>query len=132
MSSTANEAAGPRDEGNRETLTPGRTLAAGVLAGIGASVCCVGPFVLLLAGISGAWIGTLAALEPYRPIFIGVTLLFLALAFRKLYVVPRACAPGAACASPRTLRRQRVAFWIVTGLLGVLLPFPWYAPLLLA
>ena len=132
MSSPANEATGAVEEAKREKFTTGRALAAGVLAGIGASVCCVGPFVLLLAGISGAWIGTLAALEPYRPFFIGVTLLFLALAFRKLYIAPRICAPGAECASPKVLRRQRVAFWSVTALLGVLLPFPWYAPLLLA
>ena len=35
-------------------------------------------------GISGAWIGSLTALEPYRPALIGLTLLFLGLAFRKL------------------------------------------------
>ena len=41
------------------------SLVAGVLAGIGASVCCVGPLVLLALGIGGAWIGNLTALEPY-------------------------------------------------------------------
>ena len=44
-----------------------------MIAGIGASVCCVGPFALLLAGVSGAWIGNLVALEPYRPLAIGIT-----------------------------------------------------------
>jgi mercuric ion transport protein len=38
------------------------SLLAGVIAGIGASVCCVGPLVLLGFGISGAWIGNLTAL----------------------------------------------------------------------
>jgi mercuric ion transport protein len=83
------------------------SLVAGVVAGIGASVCCVGPLVLLALGISGAWIGNLTALEPYRPIFIGLTLLFLGLAFRKLYLVPRACTPENDCAEPRVIRRQR-------------------------
>ncbi|HZE91048.1 MAG TPA: mercuric transporter MerT family protein, partial [Rhizobacter sp.] len=32
------------------------SLVAGVLAAIGASVCCVGPLVLLMLGIGGAWI----------------------------------------------------------------------------
>ncbi len=127
MASTADEVQPPQTE----KLTSGRTLAAGVIAGIGASVCCVGPFALLLAGVSGAWIGNLVALEPYRPLSIGVTLVLLALAFRQLYLVPRACAPGTAC-SPRTLRRQRIVFWVVSAFLAVLLPFPWYAPLLLA
>ena len=51
------------------SLTAGRSLVAAILAAIGASVCCVGPLVLLALGIGGAWIGNLAALEPYRPAF---------------------------------------------------------------
>jgi|TARA_R110000868_G_scaffold133653_3_gene345345 uncharacterized membrane protein YqaE (UPF0057 family) len=39
----------------------------GITAAIGASLCCVGPFVFLSLGISGAWIGNLSLLEPYRP-----------------------------------------------------------------
>ena len=47
----------------------------GVIAAIGASLCRVGPFVLLTLGISGAWIGNLTLLEPYRPFFIVIVLL---------------------------------------------------------
>src|SRR5882762_9694957 len=92
------------------------SLLAGVAAGIGASVCCVGPLVFLALGISGAWIGNLTALEPYRPVFIGLTLLFLGLAFRKLYLLPQACTPENACAQPHVIRRQRLTFWIVAAL----------------
>ena len=105
------------------------SLVAGVLAGIGASVCCVVPLVLLALGISGAWIGNLTALEPYRPLFIGLTLLFLGLAFRRLYVVPQACAPGTPCADPKTNRRQRLTFWMVAALMVGLLAVPSIAPL---
>ena len=105
------------------------SLVAGVVAGIGASVCCVGPMVLLALGISGAWIGNLTALEPYRPIFIGLTLLFLGLAFRKLYLVPRACTLGDDCAEPRVIRRQRLTFWTVAALLLGLLLVPVVVPL---
>src|SRR6266571_9081093 len=101
----------------------------GILAAIGASVCCVGPLVLLALGISGAWIGNLTALEPYRPIFIGLTLIFLGLAFRRLYLVPEVCAPGAPCADPRTSRRNRTLFWLVSALLAGLLAVPWLVPL---
>jgi mercuric ion transport protein len=104
-------------------------LAAGILAAVGASICCVGPLVLLALGVSGAWIGTLTALEPYRPFFIGLTLLFLALAFHRLYLVRRVCTPGSACADPRALKRQRLAFWIVTILVLCLISIPWLAPL---
>src|SRR6266480_3853489 len=105
------------------------SLAAGILAAIGASVCCVGPLLLLALGIGGAWIGNLTALEPYRPIFIGLTLVFLGLAFRQLYLTASVCAPGTACADAKVLARQRTVFWVVVLLLGALLAVPWIAPL---
>jgi len=105
------------------------SLVAGVLAAIGASVCCVAPLVLLALGIGGAWIGNLTAFEPYRPLFIGLTLLFLGLGFRQLYLVPQACAPGTACADPQTAKRQRLIFWSIAVLLLGLLAVPWFAPL---
>ena len=52
-------------------------LAAGGLAAILASACCLGPLILVLLGFSGAWIANLAVLEPYRPIFIGAALMAL-------------------------------------------------------
>jgi mercuric ion transport protein len=111
-------------------LTGKGSLVAGVLTAIGASVCCVGPLVLLALGVGGSWVGSLTALEPYRPIFIGLTLLFLGLAFRKLYLVPQVCVPGTPCADPRTMQRQRYMFWIVAVLLLGLLAVPWLAPLI--
>ncbi|NQD95410.1 mercury transporter MerT [Pseudomonas sp. CrR25] len=111
-------------------LTGKGSLIASAVAAIGASVCCVGPLVLLALGISGTWIGSLTAMEPYRPFFIGLTLLFLGLAFRKLYLMPQVCAAGTPCADPRMITRQRLVLWIVTGLLLSLLVVPWVAPLL--
>src|ERR1700747_121496 len=82
-------------------------LIAGLLSAIGASICCVGPLVLLALGVSGAWISSLTALEPYRPIFIGLTLLFLGFAFYRLYLRRPGCSDESVCANPRTLKRQR-------------------------
>jgi len=107
------------------------TLIAGVIAGITASACCIGPLVLLMLGISGSWISNLTALEPYRPIFIGITLLFLGLAFRKLYLVPQSCAIESPCARPANLRKQRVLFWLVTAVIALMIAFPWYGLLFL-
>ena len=84
---------------------------------------------LLALGISGAWIGSLAALEPYRPIFIGLTLLFLGFAVYRLYLARPACSPESVCANPRSLNRQRMAFWIVAILVLGLIAVPWFAPL---
>src|SRR5438270_4994047 len=112
-----------------ESPTPTMAMTAGTLAAIGASICCVGPLALLGLGISGAWIGTLSAFEPYRPVLIGATVVFLALAFRKLYLVPQACATGTACAIPAVVRHQRAIFWVISALLLALIAFPWIAPL---
>jgi mercuric ion transport protein len=105
------------------------TLIAGVLAGIGASLCCVAPLVLLSLGLGGAWVATLTAFEPFRPVFLLLTLFFIGLAFRKLYLIPQPCEPGKACANKETVLRQRVIFWLVAIPLLGLVAFPWVAPL---
>ncbi len=103
---------------------------AGVIAGIGASLCCVGPLVLLSMGLGGAWLAYLTAFEPVRPVLLVLALFFVGLAFRKLYFAPQSCKAGEECASERTISRpQRVIFWIVTVPLLGLLAFPWLAPL---
>lgn len=107
-------------------------LAGGALAGVGASLCCVGPLALVSAGVSGAWISNLTLLEPYRWIFAALALGFMGYAWRQIYRAPAAaqCAPGAACALPETNRAYRVLFWIVTALVLAGLSFPYFAPLL--
>ena len=111
--------------------TANKQLWAGALAAVVGSLCCVAPLLLLTLGVSGAWIAQLTALEPYRPIFIGATAIFMGLAFRQIYIVPARCAPNEACADRRLMRRQRTLFWIVFAALAALLAFPWYAPSLL-
>ena len=107
------------------------TLAGGLIAAILASVCCLGPLVLVMVGISGAWISNLTLLEPYRPLFIGVALVFMGLAWRRIYRAPAAaqCEPGTLCALPQTNRVYRVMFWSVSALLLLALLFPYLAPL---
>jgi mercuric ion transport protein len=50
------------------------------------------------------------------------------LAFRRLYLQPQVCEPGAACAEPIVLKRQRLVFWLVALGLLALLSVPWLAP----
>jgi len=121
----------PNSGQHSENTLSKSTLFAGVIAGITASACCLGPLVLLMLGISGSWISNLTAMEPYRPIFIGITLLFLGLAFRKLYLVPQSCAVDTPCAQPANLRKQRTIFWLITSVVTAMVAFPWYAPLFL-
>ena len=107
------------------------TLAGGLVAAILALVCCLGPLVLVMVGVSGAWISNLTLLEPYRPVFIGVALVFMALAWRRIYRAPAAakCEPGTPCALPQTNRVYRVMFWALSVLVLLALGFPYLAPL---
>lgn len=105
------------------------TLWASALAAIGASLCCVAPLVLVSLGLGGAWLASLASLEPLRPIFMVLTLGLLALAWHTLYRRAVVCVPGQACADTAVLRRQRFIFWWVAVPLLLLLAFPWYASL---
>lgn len=105
------------------------TLAAGVLAALGASACCAGPLILLLLGVGGGWASRLITFEPYSPYFTALAVLFLGAAFYNLYVRRRACAPGDACAAERVIRNQRIMFWLVALPVTLLLALPLYAPL---
>jgi len=114
-----------------ESAVPKTTLIGGALAAFAATLCCVGPLVLVTLGVSGAWIGNLTALAPYRPLFIGVALVLMALAWRKIYRAPaaEACTPGTLCALPQTNRAYRATFWLVSGLVLLALIFPYFLPL---
>ncbi|WP_108470209.1 mercuric ion transporter MerT [Rhodanobacter thiooxydans] len=104
-------------------------LVAGGIAALLASTCCLGPLVLITLGFSGAWIGNLAALEPYRPFFIGAALIAMVFAWRRIYRPTVACAPGDICAVPQVKTTYKVLFWIVAALVLVALAFPYLAPL---
>lgn len=88
------------------------SIAAGALAALGASTCCVLPLALVSIGLGGAWIAQLREMERYFPVFVGVAVAAFAYAFYRLYLRPAPCAPGEACADPGTRRRQRAAFWL--------------------
>lgn len=98
-------------------------------AAIGASLCCVGPLLLVTLGIGGAWVSHLSKLEPLRPAFVVATLGLLAWAWHKLYRVPEVCEPNKLCADAKVRWPQRLIFWVVSVALALLLTFPWYASL---
>lgn len=104
---------------------------AAVFTAIGASLCCVAPLVLISIGVSGAWMSSLTALEPYRPLFVIATATLMGIAGWRLYRRDEDCAPGEVCANPAVKRRQRLIFWLVAIPVLVLLSFPWYAPAIL-
>ena len=65
-------------------VTDGKLIGTGLLTAIAASLCCITPVLALIAGTSGL-ASTFSWLEPFRPYFIGLTILVLVFAwFQKL------------------------------------------------
>ena len=112
-----------------EPQTGRGALFAGGLAAILASTCCLGPLVLIALGFSGAWIGNLSVLEPYRPIFLGAALVAMFFAYRRIYTPAQDCRAGDVCAIPQVRSSYKILFWVVVALLLVALAFPYVAPL---
>jgi mercuric ion transport protein len=111
-----------------ERPTASRWLAVGgIMGALGAASCCVIPFALFLAGVSGAWIGNLTLLEPYQPIFAAVSLAFIgAGAWRLRKKRQIACADGY-CATPRSDRIARIGLVVAAILVVIAVGFPYAA-----
>ncbi|PCI91509.1 mercury transporter [Candidatus Aerophobetes bacterium] len=86
-------------------------LVGGMVAAIGAGLCCAGPLVLLLLGISGSWISNLTLLEPYRPLFIIAVLMAFGYAGWQIHRPIEQCQEDSVCAVPQTRKRRQMIFW---------------------
>ncbi|GAK46891.1 mercuric transporter MerT [Tepidicaulis marinus] len=104
--------------------------AGGVIGAILASTCCVVPLLFVMLGISGAWIGNLTALEPYKPYFAGIALVFIGLGFRQVYFKAKpACVDGSYCAKPQSAVITKTALCLSTVVILLALTINWWAPL---
>ena len=133
--STAQRAAAPSsgrsglDEQTKKTIFASGS----VLGALAMSSCCILPLVLFSLGVTGAWIGNLTALYPYKPIFFAITAVFLAGGFYKIYRKPKAsaCEAGSYCAAPISDRINKITLWSATILVAAAMAFPYVAPALL-
>ena len=102
----------------------------GVLGAVLASSCCVVPLVLVTLGASGAWIGNLSSLEPYKEYFAVITLAFLSVGFWQVFFKKQvACEEGSYCAKPTSVRLTKAVLWVATVLVLSALTIDWWAPL---
>lgn len=105
-----------------------KLLLTGIIAAVGASLCCVVPVLAVLAGLGGI-ATTFSWLDPFRPFLLGLTVLLLGLAwYQKVQSHKRA----AACACEE--EKEKSSFFqswkflsLVTLLAILLLSFPYYA-----
>lgn len=104
--------------------------AGGVIGAILASACCVVPLLLVTLGVSGAWIGNLTALEPYKPYVAAVTLGLIGFGFWRVYYKPQlACEEGSYCTRPQFSLITKYALWIGAVVTLLAITINWWAPL---
>lgn len=110
------------------------TIFGSVGAAVAAAVCCLGPVVLVSLGVTGAWIGNLSAVEPYRPIFMVVAAGLLGFGFYRVYGKSEqheacdegeACGEDEACEVPKATRINKVSLWIATVLVAFFFASPY-------
>lgn len=111
----------------RSSDRPSFTLFLGGLAAILASACCLGPLILVVLGVSGAWIGNLTKLEPYHWYFIAASVVALVFAGRRIFRPAIACAPGEVCAVPQIRRVYKILFGIISALVLLAVLYPYVA-----
>ena len=99
------------------------------MAALLASACCLGPLVLVMVGISGAWIGSLSALELWRPLFLTASAVAMLFAYKRIFRPAQDCKPGEVCAIPQVRRGYRALFAVVAALILIALAFPYAMPL---
>jgi mercuric ion transport protein len=104
----------------------------GILGALAASSCCIIPFVLFSLGISGAWIGNLIALAPYKPYFAAATLGLLGYGYHLVYLKPNQVCADVSCTRPLPNRLVKLSLWLATVLVVAALAFDYVAPLLLS
>jgi len=99
----------------------------GVGAAVASALCCLGPLLAVVAGVSG--VGLATAIEPLRPYLLVATAGFLLVGFWTVDREERkACQPGRPCAEPRVRRRMKIMLWIATGVAAAGATFPrWQA-----
>lgn len=104
-----------------------------VLGALAMSSCCILPLALFSLGVTGAWIGNLAALYPYKWFFFIPAAGFIAGGFYKVYRRPKVteCEGGAHCATPISDRVNKIVLWSASALVLAALAFPYIVPYLL-
>jgi len=103
---------------------------ASICGAVLASSCCVVPLLLVTLGVSGAWIGSLSAFDPYKEYLVAITIIFLGAGFWQVYFKkPSRCDDDSFCATPQSGRITKTALWIATVLVLIALSIDWWAPL---
>lgn len=92
----------------KEKLTAWGALGSAFLA----SVCCIGPFILVALGLSG--VGLAAGIAQYRPLFLVLTFALLGMAFYLIYRKREVRCADESCEIRSGSRGTKVLLWGIT------------------
>lgn len=99
------------------------TLGGSVVAGIAASLCCLGPLVALALGLGG--FAGAAVFAKWRPLLLGVTFVMLALAWYLTFSKPKtACQDGPLCTIKPSPKWNKLVLWFSTVVVLIAASFP--------
>ncbi len=103
-------------------------LAFALVAALGAGLCCVGPMVYLIFGISAAGLSTMVMPAWVQWLFITISVMLLLRVFWRIYISKKPI-----CASTESsIKRARKLFWLTLGISITLITYPYFLPLFLA
>ncbi len=111
--------------------------AGGLLAAFLASICCIGPVIFAALGVGVGATGFLAdtagflkVLLPYRPLFIGLTVLFLGVGFYLAYRnASSPCGTEGVCTARSAKGASRKLLWMMATLALMLILAPYWLTL---
>jgi len=104
----------------------------GLLGGIAASSCCVLPLLFFSLGISGAWIGNLTALAPYKPYFITLAIICVGYGYVLVFKKKKQpCKKGEACERPLPNLLVKSVLFLATLVVAGVIVFPYITPIIL-
>lgn len=115
-------------EGRKNSMKEKLAGVAALASALFASICCIGPLVLLGLGLGGA--GLAASLARYRPAFLVLTAAFLGVAFYLAYRRREATCPDGSCEMRSGSKTMKAALWAVTAAAVGLASFPSWSTLL--
>lgn len=123
----------PKKENNMNTRSSdksgsgNKTWIAGVITAIIASLCCITPVLALIGGLSGA-ASAFSWLEPFRPYFMGLTVLVFAFAwYQKLKPKKKEIECAYEEDEKPSFRQSKKFLGIVTAFATLMLTFPYYS-----
>jgi mercuric ion transport protein len=102
----------------------GVLIGGGIVASLIASLCCVGPLILTILGVSGA--AALAQLEVLR---IPMTIIVIAVFGYTGYLLKKksiSCEPGSICADPRKFKIMVIFYFVGLALALISLSSPYW------